>query len=35
MRLAVTMLDRIELKGRTNIVALGISTDGVKVPLGL
>jgi putative transposase len=35
MRLAVMMLDGLELKGRTNIVALGISTDGVKVPLGL
>jgi transposase-like protein len=35
MRLAVMMLDGIELKGRTNIVALGISTDGIKVPLGL
>ena len=35
MRLAVMMLDGIELKGRTNIVALGITTDGVKVPLGL
>jgi putative transposase len=35
LRLAVLMLDGIELKGRTNIVALGISTEGVKVPLGL
>ena len=35
VRLAVLMLDGIELKGRTNIVALGISTDGVKIPLGL
>jgi putative transposase len=35
VRLAVLMLDGIELKGRTNIVALGITTDGVKVPLGL
>jgi transposase-like protein len=35
MRLAVMMLDGIELKGRTNIVALGITTDGVKIPLGL
>jgi len=35
LRLAVLMLDGIELKGRTNIVALGISTDGVKIPLGL
>lgn len=35
VRLAVLMLDGIELKGRTNIVALGITTDGVKIPLGL
>jgi putative transposase len=35
VRLAVLMLDGIELKGRTNIVALGITSDGVKVPLGL
>jgi transposase-like protein len=34
-RLAVMMVDGIELKGRTNIVALGITTEGVKVPLGL
>ncbi len=34
MRLAVMMIDGIELKGRTNIVALGITTQGVKVPLG-
>jgi putative transposase len=35
MRLAVMMLDGVELKGRTNIVALGITTQGVKIPLGL
>src|SRR6059058_4105437 len=35
VRLAVMMLDGIELKGRTNIVALGITTDGVKLQLGL
>ncbi len=35
VRLAVLMLDGIELKGRTNIVALGVTTDGVKVRLGL
>jgi len=35
VRLAVLMIDGIDLKGRTNIVALGITTDGVKVPLGL
>ena len=35
VRLAVLMLDGIDLKGRTNIVALGITTDGAKIPLGL
>jgi putative transposase len=35
VRLAVLMLDGIELKGRTNMVALGITTEGVKIPLGL
>jgi transposase-like protein len=35
MRLAAMMVDGIELKGRTNIVALGITTQGVKIPLGL
>src|SRR6266581_2001009 len=35
VRLAVLMLDGIELRGRTNIVCLGITTDGAKVPLGL
>jgi putative transposase len=35
MRLAVLMLDGIDLKGRTNVVALGITTEGVKIPLGL
>ncbi len=35
VRLAVLMLDGIELKGRTNVVALGITTEGVKIPLGL
>ncbi len=35
VRLAVLMLDGIGLKGRTNIVALGITTEGVKIPLGL
>ena len=29
------MLDGIELKGRTNVVCLGITTEGQKVPLGL
>ncbi len=35
VRLAVLMLDGIELKGRCCVVALGIDTDGVKHPLGL
>ena len=35
VRLAVLMVDGVELKGRTNVVALGITTDGVKIPLGL
>ena len=35
VRLAVLILDGIELKGRTNVVALGITTEGVKIPLGL
>ena len=35
VRLAVMMIDGIEIKGRTNVVALGITTDGVKLPLGL
>ena len=35
VRLAVMMLDGIDLKGRTNVVALGITTEGVKIPLGL
>jgi putative transposase len=35
MRLAVMMIDGLELKGRMNIVALGVTTEGIKVPLGL
>jgi putative transposase len=35
LRLAVLMLDGIELKGRCCVVALAIDTDGVKHPLGL
>src|SRR5829696_263444 len=35
LRLAVLMLDGIELKGRCCVVALGITTEGVKIPLGL
>ena len=29
------MIDGLELQGRTNVVALGITTEGVKIPLGL
>lgn len=35
VRLAALMVDGIELKGRCCIVALGVSTEGVKLPLGL
>jgi putative transposase len=35
VRLAVMMLDGLEIADRTHVVALGISTEGVKVPLGL
>ncbi len=35
VRLAVLMLDGIELKGRCCLVCLGITSDGVKIPLGL
>jgi putative transposase len=35
LRLAVMMLDGLELKGRMMIVALGITTEGKKIPLGL
>ena len=35
LRLAVIMLDGIELHGYTNIVALGITTEGEKLVLGL
>ena len=35
MRLAVMMLDGLEIAERTHVVALGISTEGVKIPLGL
>ena len=34
-RLAVMMLDGLEIADRVHVVALGISTDGVKIPLGL
>ncbi len=35
VRLAVMMLDGLEIAGRVHVVALGITTDGVKIPLGL
>jgi putative transposase len=35
VRLAVMMLDGLEISERTHVVALGITTEGVKVPLGL
>jgi putative transposase len=35
VRLAAMMLDGIEIADRTHVVALGISTEGVKIPLGL
>lgn len=35
VRLAVMMLDGLEIAERTHVAALGISTDGVKIPLGL
>ena len=35
VRLAVLMLDGLEIAGRVHVVAMGIATEGVKVPLGL
>src|SRR5487761_379212 len=35
VRLAVMMLDGLEIADRTHVVALGITTDGVTIPLGL
>lgn len=35
VRLAAMMIDGLEIGGRTHVVALGITTQGVKVPLGL
>ena len=35
VRLAVMMIDGLNLGERTNVVALGITTEGVKIPLGL
>jgi putative transposase len=34
-RLAVMMLDGLEIADRVHVVALGVTTEGVKVPLGL
>ena len=35
VRLAVMMIDGMEIAERTHVVALGISTEGIKIPLGL
>ena len=35
IRLAVMMLDGLEVADATHVVALGITTEGVKIPLGL
>jgi len=35
VRLAVMMIDGLELQGRCCVVCLGITTEGVKIPLGL
>jgi transposase-like protein len=35
VRPAVMMIDGLELQGRCCVVALGITTEGVKIPLGL
>ncbi len=35
VRLAVMMLDGLEIADRTHVVALGITTEGQKIPLGL
>jgi len=35
VRLAAMMLDGLEIAERTHVVALGITTEGVKLPLGL
>ena len=35
VRLALMMLDGLQIADRTHVVALGITTDGVKIPLGL
>lgn len=35
VRPAVLMIDGVGLKDRTCVVALGITTDGAKIPVGL
>jgi putative transposase len=35
VRLAVMMLDGLEIAERTHVVALGVTTEGRKIPLGL
>ena len=35
VRLAALMVDGLEVCGRCHVVALGITTEGVKIPLGL
>src|SRR5262249_45099338 len=35
MRLAALMIDGVDFRGHCCVVALGIATDGFKVPLGL
>jgi putative transposase len=35
VRLAVMMLDGLEIAERTHVVALGVTTEGHKIPLGL
>ena len=35
VRLAAMMIDGVELGARVNVVCLGITTEGVKIPLGL
>jgi transposase-like protein len=35
VRLAVMMLDGMDIAERCHVVALGVSTEGVKIPLGL
>src|SRR5215831_6564871 len=35
VRLAALMLDGLDIAERTHVVALGITTEGVKIPLGL